>query len=315
MTRARRKIAKPLRGAYELLLGSLGQRPEVSGVDVGYKYEDGERTRKLAVRVHVLKKRPRRGLAETERVPRHVQGVPTDVVEARYRSQGSSAPPAWERHETLRPGVSVGNANTDTGTLGLVVFDNESGAPCILSAWHVLAGPFGAEGDAITQPARMDQGRLPRDIVARLHRFFPPGPWGDAAVAELTGRRPHEASQLSSGVRLARLDVPSLGQVLEKSGRTTGVTRGRVDGLGTYFYPNAPNGVAGFRLVPNGTDDPDRQDLSASGDSGAIWYDPGTRAGMGLHAAGETGKPAHEFAIACYLTRVMSALRVSLRPP
>ena len=303
-----------LPAAYARLLESLGARPEVTGVDVGYKYVDGVQTQNVVVRVHVQKKLPKSLLADHERVPASVLGVETDVLEARYQSHSTEAPRPWERHATVRPGISVGNAKAEAGTLGLIVYDDETGAPCVLSAFHVLAGPFGAVEDPITQPARIDQGRPTADTVASLLRFHRPGSWGDAAVAKLNGERPFAAEQLGSAVCITELGPPTIGQVLEKCGRTTGVTRGRVEGTGTYYYAHAPYGIGGFRLSADGFDDPDRQDLSAVGDSGAVWYDPSNGVGVGLHCAGETGSD-REFAIASYLSRVMATLQVSLRPP
>jgi hypothetical protein len=300
--------------AYSRLLESFGARPDVTGVDVGPKYVDGERTRNLVVRVHVRKKVPRSRLADTERVPASVLGIETDVLEACYHGHSTGAPRPWERHPTLQPGISVGNAKAEAGTLGLIVYDDESGVPCMLSAFHVLAGPFGAVDDPITQPARIDQGRAPADTVASLLRFHRPGAWGDAAVAKLNGQRRFATEQFGSADRITKLGTPTIGQVLEKCGRTTGVTRGRIDGTGTYYYAQAQEGIGGFRLVPEGSDDPERQDLSAVGDSGAVWYAPSTGVGVGLHCAGEIGE-RDEFAIASYLSRVMATLKVSLQPP
>jgi hypothetical protein len=303
-----------MRAAYSRLLESLGARPEVTGVDIGHKYVDGVRTRDLVVRVHVRRKMPKSRLADGERVPASVLGIETDVLEARYESHSTGTPRPWERHSTVQPGISVGSAKAEAGTLGLIVYDAETGAPCMLSAFHVLAGPFGAIEDPITQPARIDQGRAPADTVATLLRFHRPGSWGDAAVAKLNGQRPFAAEQLGSAARLTGLGPPTIDQVLEKCGRTTGVTRGRVEGTGTYYYAHAPYGIGGFRLSSDGFDDPERQDLSAVGDSGAVWYDPATGVGVGLHCAGESGSD-REFAIASYLSRVMKTLQVSLQPP
>jgi hypothetical protein len=175
----------------------------------------------------------------------------------------------------------------------------------------VLAGHWGTDRDPIIQPARLDFGLAPADTIAELYRWHTPGPWGDAAIARLNQSRPFGLDQANSGVRVTSIDTPAIGQILEKAGRTTSITRGLVEAMGTYYYPEAMAGVSGFMLSTVGLDSPNSQDLTAQGDSGAIWYDPDTQAGVGLHVAGEA-RQSNEFAIACYLTRVMMTLRVSL---
>lgn len=306
------RISTELRSAYTLAASSLGARRDVTGVDIGYKYRAGRRDPDLALRIHVRQKMLRGALSEHETIPSMIGGVRTDVIQGRYRAHaGSTSPLPWQRHDTVRPGISAGNPKSATGTIGLVVTDDDTGATCLLSAGHVFAGRFAADRDAITQPARVDFGVAPADTVAELLRWQVPGPWGDAAVARLNQSRPFALDQANSGVVVKSLDTPSLGQVLEKAGRTTRVTRGVVTGMGTYYYPGAEAGVGGFMLSTEAFDDPNTQDLTAEGDSGSVWYDPTTQAGIGLHVAGEVGA-ANEFAIACYLTRVMTTLRVSL---
>ena len=78
--------------------------------------------------------------------------------------------------ERFRPnipaGVSIGHYAVTAGTLGAVVFDNNTGEPLILSNNHVLANSNqGAIGDAILQPGTTDHGLRPDDVVAKLHRF------------------------------------------------------------------------------------------------------------------------------------------------
>ena len=86
---------------------------------------------------------------------------------------------------------------------------------------------------------------------------------------------------METGELIRSFRAPRVGDVLEKSGRTTGTTRAVVinerrpaDGLPTAFI---------LGRLP-GESDP----ISCEGDSGAIWYDPETREGVGLHHGGET---------------------------
>jgi len=61
------------------------------------------------------------------------------------------------------------------------------------------------------------------------------GQRGDAAVAALNGTRPVALPALMSGVVINGNRPVVIGDELEKSGRTTGVTRGRVTKQGIYY--------------------------------------------------------------------------------
>lgn len=307
--RHRRAVASPAEAlAYAQQL--LGTRADVVGVDIGPKYRAKRRTERVAVRVHVVKKRARREVHAFERIPADFLGFPSDVVEARYRRHAGGPPPSG-RFDALQAGISVGSEKAEAGTLGLLVFDRATGKPCILGSWHVLSGPLGAVGDRITQPARLDGGSVATDVVATLTLAPSPGLWGDAAVAELTGNRAVSSLLLGTNVRIEEAADPVQDQLLAKSGRTTGVTRGRVEGIGTYYYPGAEQGIAGCRIVPE-LDDPRRLDLAAPGDSGAVYYDVQTNQGIGLHCAGGIDAAIGEVAVACRLTTVLAVLGVTL---
>ena len=179
------------------------------------------------------------------RVPETLAGhsVETRVVgrlvalSTRYALQfwpGRVRAAAERRDERWRPapgGVSIGHYLITAGTLGCRVYDNLTGARMILSNNHVLANVNNAKlGDPILQPGPYDGGRVDRDTIARLTRFVelrPNGNLVDAAIA-----RPLRDDYLSDtilGLGVVK-DVrdPVVGLVVSKSGRTTGVTSGRV---------------------------------------------------------------------------------------
>ncbi len=60
---------------------SLLTLPGVTGVDIGYKVTNGKKTRQLAIRVYVSKKKE---VDPKERIPKQFQGIPTDVIERKY---------------------------------------------------------------------------------------------------------------------------------------------------------------------------------------------------------------------------------------
>ena len=311
MTKKRQKRAT-IEEAYAYALATLGSRPDVTGVDIGPKYVGKKKTKRAVIRVHVREKIAKKKLTRSQRIPEEFLGIPSDVIAASYKRHSMPFFPSG-RFDPVRPGVSVGNPNGKAGTIGLIVFDDASGAPCILSAYHVLVGPKGQEGDPITQPSRSDRGTPGADTVGHVFAAPLPGQWGDAAVARLNGARPFSREAFDTRVVVDEARIPQIGMRVTKTGRTTLTTRGRIEGLGTYFYPELPGGVIGFRVVPL-TDRPGKADLCAPGDSGALYYVSGTTAGVGLHCAGGTDPVVGEIGIACTLVTALAMLRVSLTP-
>ena len=318
--------AKPTQEAldtvYQKVVKKYGNRPNVTGVDVGFRYEGKRRTNEMAVRVHVKEKRPPAALEADEMMPKEIDGVKIDVIEAVYKPHAANAaePEAVSRKErldVLQPGISVSHTNVTSGTLGAIVYDRQSGRRGILSNWHVLVGSLAAvPGDPIVQPGRKHGGRAPADRVATLERFMLDRQ-GDAALALLTAARPSTDAQFESDVRVkqARKVIP--GELVEKSGATTDVTSGLVDGVGQYTidYSVGSRTIAGFKVVTVKDGNPDGEELSAGGDSGALWYARDDNQGVGLHFAGETDPdPKAENALACHLPDVLEQLDITLAP-
>jgi endonuclease G len=312
MTKRKKKRAT-IEEAYAYALAMLGSRPDVTGVDIGPKYVGKKRKKGQVIRVHVREKIAKKKLTRSELIPDEFLGIPSDVIAASYMRHSMPFFPSG-RFDPVRPGVSVGNPKAKAGSIGLVVFDDASGAPCLLSAFHVLVGPSGFEGDPILQPSRFDGGAPGADTVGHVLTAPLPGLWGDAAVAKLNGARPFSREAFDTRVVIDEARIPQMGMRVTKTGRTTLTTRGRIEGLGTYFYPELPGGVNGFRVVPL-TDDPSKADLCAPGDSGALYYVSGSTAGVGLHCAGGTDPAVGEIGIACHLVTALATLGVSLTPP
>ena len=138
---------------------------------------------------------------------------------------------------------------------------------------------------------------------------------GDAAIALINNVRPFDLGICDLGTVVRQVKDPSIGDVVVKSGRTTQVTKGRVDGTGRYFitYSVGRVGIDGFIIVPQDPQNPTDEEISQGGDSGSAWLIDGTDTMVGLHFAGETDpRPSEEHAIACFATRVFSRLSISL---
>lgn len=312
---------KQLDAAMEKVRTRFGKRPNVTGIDVGYRYVQGARTPELCVRVHVQQKLPLSSIAESEVFPNEIDGIPLDVIEGRYRVARTTTHAdhqQWFSH--LMGGISCSRQGVSAGTLGAVVIDNRTGERCILSNWHVLAGASAQVGNPIIQPGGLDGGQPGSDNIAELTRWILE-PAGDAAIARLTGRRPWLPVQYGTYEAFSGKVRPSkLGEVLTKAGRTTAVTRGRVDGEGIYriLYEvrpgvEEPRDIRGFKLVSVEDGNPDDEELSAGGDSGSIWYHATSRDAVGLHFAGEVNPhPSAEHAIACDMGAVLDRLEARI---
>ncbi|WP_027717149.1 hypothetical protein [Desulfovirgula thermocuniculi] len=149
--------------------------PNVVGVGVGIKQVAGEATGKKALVVFVKKKVPPGELARAHRVPREIEGVPTDVVEiGEVRLLGLRT----ERVRPARPGVSIGHYKVTAGTFGAVVRDRTTGKRLILSNNHILANATDGRdgrafvGDPVLQPGPYDGGGA-GDRIGTLLRFAP----------------------------------------------------------------------------------------------------------------------------------------------
>lgn len=315
---------KMFRSALEKAYAKYGSRPYVNGIDIGCAHENGIPVKGMrAVRIHVQEKIDDRFLEDRERLPTELDGIRVDVLQASYKPTSamdtSETLPRNGFYETIQPGLSVGHIYARTGTIGLIVFDLATGHPCLLSNWHVLAGNFEAQAnDPIVQPGSLDGGLHADHTVAGLHRAIIDR-HGDAAIAALLSTREFALELFGTQDRIVSVRDPYEEEVLVKSGRTTGVTRAVVDGIGYYQIPyhevNETISMWGFRLRPDVPSNPGNEEISYEGDSGSVWYNTDELAGVGLHVAGEVNAhPAKEHAIACCLTLVLKDLAVSIDP-
>jgi len=218
------------------------------------------------------------------------------VLDYATREELSKEEPAAEAHEhptiqmgtptsltrRVRPaegGHSVGHYRITAGTLGTCCYDLSPfpGTPSkyyILSNNHVLANSNMANiGDPILQPGRVDGGTYPRDMIARLSRYVPIRFWAgssrplnyvDAAVAE-GNLQDLDREIFWCGYIKKLYTAPNVGDIVQKCGRTTGFTTGRVTTINATVDVNYGSGrVARFARQIVTTP------MSAGGDSGSV---------------------------------------------
>lgn len=306
-------VTRRMGNVYRRALQRHGHDPGVCGIDVGLL--PGVGPLRTGVRIHRIDGSLR--VPAGSAVRRLEEGVHDCTVTfgARYQATGCYArdgPLRGAMVSILQPGICVGHqGNAEaTGTLGAIAFDRR-GRPGILSNWHVLAGSARArDGDAIVQPGDLCQDPRQRVVARLLLRRSLRGVPGDAAWAPLEPGVPWSLEPLGTSIRLRGARRARLGEVLEKSGSKTAVTRGMVDGVGRYFMTLEGQRVAidGFRLVPRGAGDV----IAHGGDSGSVWYDPKGRLGVGLHFGRDAGWTGA--VLACHLPTVLAKLAIRLNP-
>ena len=246
------------------------------------------------------------------------------------------------RERPAHPGCSIGHKDITAGTFGAVVYKNDNPFPLILSNNHVLANVNkGDIGDHILQPGKYDGGQDPADLIATLKDFVEietvsssDCPLTSALVkfwnwlSGLLGRH----SRLSSyrdvtnkvdcalalpmstdsvdpfipdiGV-VTGIAEPTVGLEVMKRGRTTELTRGKIDSIDNIVNVNMGDGdyaIFEDQAIISGIGG----QFSAGGDSGSLILDKSRRA-VGLLFAGNDS-----ITIANDINNVLQALDVRL---
>lgn len=165
----------------------------------------------------------------------------------------------------------------------------------ILSNNHVLANSNSAKnGDKILQPGVYDGGVTPEDIVAELYDFIPIDfkkiNEVDAAIAKpLSPWKKYVSPLILEIGEVKGTKEAGLGMPVKKSGRTTGLTSGKITGLDATFNIGYGREIARFRgqIVIS----PRKKGVAFSkgGDSGSLIVDEENSAVGLLFAGNEDG--------------------------
>ena len=259
-------------------------RPGVTGIDVGYKVVGGVQTEEVAIRVHVEKKKS--SVPKAQQVPASIDGAVTDVLERTYELQvvrtplDFSAQADTTHYATLQGGISIGPSRAIggfvfAGTLGAIVTDNVSGkkaavtnfhVACVDSGWHV--------GDRQVQPSRVDTGTVPGDEFGAILRAVLSS-HVDGAVLSIDAGKTTSGTIVDIGT-VNGTKPATLGMVVRKRGRTTGLTHGSVDGLSLTVNVDYGDGLGVHTLtdqVSIATDTAQNPLFSDHGDSGSVIVD------------------------------------------
>jgi hypothetical protein len=274
------------------------QRANVVGMGVGVKWKNGQPTGEPALLVLVTHKVAKEQVSAADMVPPKLADMQTDVLAIGYPIAGGGEPfetgaqTLAKRTRPAKGGYSVGHIKITAGTIATCVYDILPGGSTnppvhgvgippkyyILSNNHVLANSNAASlGDPILQPGPYDGGADPADRIATLSRFIPitfepPVPKAqhrnlvDAAIAEGQfhdlDREIYWIGHMRGWRRKANVTV---GTIVQKAGRTTNYTTGRITAI------NATIDVGyGGGKVARFIDQIVTTNISAGGDSGSL---------------------------------------------
>lgn len=229
------------------------------------------------------------------------------------------------RHRPAPGGVSVGHVDVTAGTLGsraIGLTAPWNNRHLILSNNHVLANSnAGRVNDSIIQPGSADLGRHPADQIAVLARWVPINFGGapnfvDAAFGWAWSDRIRGGQYYLSGGTPSYYSTgsaplaASLGLMVGKSGRTTGLTQGRVTQIGVSVNVNFGAGRVALFRNQMAIQSVNANPFSAGGDSGSlIWHWATGLRPVGLLFAGGGGTT-----FANPIGNVLAALDIRLLP-
>jgi hypothetical protein len=321
---SRRYLSKAVPATFNTFAIAAPVQPaqNVVGVGVGTKITDGKETATQCVRFYVGAKIAKSALSGKNLLPAEIDGMPTDIiVTGRFHMFGTPEDNKVRRRP-VRPGTSVGfkipppkDNFVMAGTFGAVV--SKAGKQFLLSNNHVLAeNGVVALGAAIFQPGLLDGGNAATDKIAALTRFIEIKGTGmnkvDCAIAEFLAGIPVSARHMPRVGKLASTTpIAAVKKMkVEKTGRTTGYTRGSIDDISAdvnvpYEDKNGVEFVATFanQIIIVG----DTGSFSTNGDSGSLIVDRGTKRATGLLFAGSA-----THTIANHISDVLTALGVTL---
>lgn len=246
------------------------KKSNVVGVGLGYKTVSGCKTCEKCIKVYVTKKLPCCSLNPCDLIPVCYKGLKTDVVE-------SGCIKAASLTTKIRPatgGYSISpECSTLYGSIGCLVLDS-CNTIYLLGSNHVLANENNvAVNTNIIQPSKCDCGCSPCDSIACLSKFIPikfitetdcPENCVDCAIARIK-----DCSMVSPLITFVGpptgIGIPNLKDEVKKVGRSTELTTGIIESLGTtikILFPSGRTGLFKNQIITSS--------MTNFGDSGAL---------------------------------------------
>jgi len=207
-------------------------------------------------------------------IPSELEGVPVVVQvtgELRAMKGGGGVSHTAKQTPPIQLGTSGGwrydlaNGFCCGGTIGSLIL--KAGSQYVLSNYHVLWGDIvsggngrvAVAGDPVIQPGLIDVGcnaATAQDVATLSGSGSLPSANVDAGYAlVIPGMVKTDGSILEVGVLTSATSTPFVGQLVKKSGRTTGLTRSSVTGINgtvSITYGNECAGGTAFTKVFTG---------------------------------------------------------------
>lgn len=240
---------------------------DVHTVAIGHKQTDGAMTKVPTIVIFTTKKKKMEDIPENQRIPKTIHGVPTDIIEVPKFQQGQTEEaldiPNQKKFRPVPCGAEIYMPSSPfTGgycTLGMFAHStrpsDSSQTIYLLSCAHCFYRP----DQVIFQPASND----PIDRIAYATRVVN-STHVDGGIAELLDNElaaPCEIIGIGSPLGTYDVSVANLGELVVKSGRTTGTTIGSI----AYLHADADDKKDQIIIA-----DQNNVPFSDHGDSGSV---------------------------------------------
>lgn len=267
----------------------LLNKKNVVAVGEGQKWTKGQNTGEDAILVFVEEKKSKSELSQNDLIPERIGNTKTDVV---GKSGKFKALSLTNKMRPVLGGYSVGHLYVTAGTLG-GWFKDASGEIVGLSNNHVLANenkarkydPATGRGNWTVQPGVYDDSHWRINRIGQLKDFVMLTKYDnkqDSAICRLDN--PELADLRVAGIGyLSGFNLsPSIGMNIQKVGRTTGKTQGKIIAINATINVWYDSGIKEFdnQIIGN--------NHSAGGDSGSLLLDMSANVVGLLYAGSDT---------------------------
>jgi hypothetical protein len=262
----------------------LLNKKNVIAVGIGQKWSKGKNTGKEALLVFVSSKEEETDLKPSDLIPKSLDNHTTDVV---GRTGTLKALALTDKVRPFKAGYSCGHTKVTAGTLG-AWFKDKDDELVGLSNNHVLANENRTNRKAwIVQPGVYDDPNWRPNFAGRLknHVKLRRG-YNTQDSAIFKPELPVDTILENIGAVKGWNDNPQVGDSVQKLGRTTGYTIGKIIAIGATVQVQYDRGVYTFR------DQIITDYMSQGGDSGSLLCDMGGNA-TGLLFAGSNTVTIH----------------------
>ena len=295
--------------AFQIAKSDWMSNPNINGVFKARRRKGRLWTYEPTIQFHVRRKLPLSQLSADQIIPREIDGVPTDIIQANPVLSVTA-----RKLAAIQGGVSIGiEEQNAAGTLGLVMIDGTDGIVGITCA-HVLLVNGAATptlGGHVLHPAIDDGGSIGTDRVGiPMAQGLSVGSGIDAAgfIVDYS----YGLSVLDTYILPMGSHDPDIYDLLQKVGRTSGLTNGQVSGIGDITIDYSDYGAGSvtmsmISIIPLDTDSPSAI-IATGGDSGSVWYDPSSMEACAIHTAHEL---ASSITYAIYFSSALGGAGIS----